>query len=78
MLMVLMFVLNIHFPIIPEFPMEAATGNGTTSTQQTAFSSRFYQETVAAEEEEGGRNELKQGAGAVWEQHIHLVMGLDK
>ena len=54
MLMVLMSVLNIHFPIIPEFPMEAATGNGTTSTQQTAFSSRFYQETVAAEEE-GGR-----------------------
>ena len=78
MLMVLMFVLNIHFPIIPELPMEAATGNGTTSTQQTAFSSRFYQETVAAGEGGGGRNELKWGAGAVWEQHIHFVMGLDK
>ena len=49
-----MFVLNIHFPIIPEFPMEAATGNGTTGTHQTAFSSRFYQETVAAAAEGGG------------------------
>ena len=61
MLMVLTFVLNIHFPIIPEFPMEAATGNGTTSTQQTAFSSRFYQKTVAAEEE---------GGGGRWSVHI--------
>ena len=59
MLLVLMFVLNIHFPIIPEFPMEAATGNGTTGTHQTAFSSRFYQETVAAAA--GGRNELDWG-----------------
>ena len=56
MLLVLMFVLNIHFPIIPEFPMEAATGNGTTGTHQTAFSSRFYQETVAAAEGGGEMN----------------------
>ena len=33
--------------------MEAAPGNGTTGAHQTAFSSRFYQETVAAEESWG-------------------------
>ena len=37
--------------------MEAAPGNGTTSAHQTAFSSRFYQETVAAAEG-GGEEEM--------------------
>ena len=74
-----MFVLNIHYyRSFQNSQWRRLQVPGTTSTQQTAFSSRFYQETVAAEEERGGRNELKRGAGAVWEQHIHLVMGLDK
>ena len=68
MLLVLMFVLNIHFPIIPEFPMEAATGNGTTGTlahTRQLLVLDFIRKPLLLRRG-GGRNELDWGGSNIF------------